>query len=305
MSEPVVVTAELLTAWPLPAPSDDGGKEARGAVLVLGGAVDTPGAVLLAGLAALRVGAGRLTIATVSPTAAALAVAVPEAAVHGLPASGAGSLGAEAGPRAAELVESADAVVIGPGMRDPGDTRAFVSAVLDAAGARPVVLDAMALTCGAARSGTGTRFVATPNLTEAGFLLERDSVDEAEVDEAEVDEAAAAGELASQLDGVVALRSRIASPDGRQWIEQGGDSGLGTSGSGDVLAGAVGGLLARGADPAQAAVWAAHLHAAAGQKLSARIGPLGYLARELLDELPHALKDHRALSQSEMADPAG
>jgi hydroxyethylthiazole kinase-like uncharacterized protein yjeF len=279
MSEPVVVTAAVLRAWPLRTPDADGGKESRGAVLVLGGAADTPGAVLLAGLAALRAGAGRLTIATVASTATALAVAVPEAAVHALPPSDSGALGAAAGKAAAELVESADAVVVGPGMRDPDDSREFVSAVLEAASARSVVVDAMALTCGAVASSGHDCLVATPNLTEAGFLLGRDDVDEAE----------AAVEVAQRFGAVVALRSRIASPDGRQWLERGGDSGLGTSGSGDVLAGAIGGLLARGADPAQAAVWGAHLHAQAGRNLSERIGPLGYLARELLGELPRVL----------------
>ncbi|MDQ1684749.1 MAG: ADP-dependent NAD(P)H-hydrate dehydratase [Frankiaceae bacterium] len=280
MSEPVVVTTEVLRGWPLPGPGEDGGKESRGSVLILGGAADTPGAVLLAGLAALRVGAGTLTIATVPATAAVLAVAVPEAAVQGLPVTSGGALGAAAGAAATDLVENADAIVIGPGLRDPDDSREFVAGVLDAAGARPVVVDAMAVTCGALEGRRGT-IVATPNRTEAGFLLGREPDDEAK----------AAAELAERLAAVVALRSRIAAPDGREWIEQGGDSGLGTSGSGDVLAGAIGGLLARGADPAQAAVWGAHLHARAGERLSARIGRLGYLARELLDELPRALAE--------------
>ena len=70
-----------------------------------------------------------------------------------------------------------------------------------------------------------------------------------------------------------------------------GHSGLATSGSGDVLAGAVGGLLARGAEPAQAACWAKYLHAAAGERLAARIGRLGFLAREVLAELPLVLSE--------------
>jgi ADP-dependent NAD(P)H-hydrate dehydratase len=280
MSEPVVVTADVLRGWPLPSPDDDAGKDSRGGVLILGGATDTPGAVLLAGLAALRVGAGRLTMATVEPTAVSLAVAVPESAVHALPATRGGTLGAAAGAAAAELVDDADAIVIGPGLRDPDGSRDFVAAVLDAAGERAVVVDAMALTCGAFDAGPKhANVVATPNLTEAAFLLDREPRDDAQ----------AAGELAESTGAVVALRSRITAPDGREWIEKGGNSGLGTSGSGDVLAGAIGGLLARGADPAQAAVWGAHLHAHAGERLSARIGALGYLARELLDELPQIL----------------
>lgn len=78
----------------------------------------------------------------------------------------------------------------------------------------------------------------------------------------------------------------IADMDGRQWLVSTGHVGLASSGSGDVLAGAVTGLLARGAGPGQAACWGTHLHASAGDRLAARVGPLGFLARELLDELP-------------------
>ncbi|WP_412537972.1 NAD(P)H-hydrate dehydratase [Longispora sp. K20-0274] len=81
----------------------------------------------------------------------------------------------------------------------------------------------------------------------------------------------------------------VADPDGNAWYDDTGDIGLGTSGSGDVLAGIITGLLARGAGPAQAACWGAHAHAACGQRLTARFGKLGLLARDLLDEIPGAL----------------
>lgn len=276
-----MVTSATLRGWSLPDIGDNDGKRARGSVLVLGGAADTPGAVLLAGVAALRAGAGRLTIATAHPTAAALAVAVPEAAVVGLPTTAGGALAGEAAGAVAELAADADAVVLGPGMREAAASRQLVAGVL----ARlptgtAVVLDAMGLTCGAVCAATvaGRPAVATPNSTEAAYLLG-----------SELDVAPAAAELAGRLDSVVALRSHVAAPDGRRWVDGGGNSGLGTSGSGDVLAGVVGGLLARGAQPAQAAVWGVHLHAEAGERLAARIGRLGYLARELLDELPLVL----------------
>src|SRR4051812_25208747 len=113
MSDAVVVTSALLRDWSLPDVSDAGGKHARGDVVVIGGAADTPGAVLLAGVAALRVGAGRLTVATVSSTAGSLAVAVPEAAVVGLPATADGRLGRGAVDAAAELVGGADVLLVG------------------------------------------------------------------------------------------------------------------------------------------------------------------------------------------------
>src|SRR3954469_17625105 len=105
-----VVTSALLRDWPLPEVSEGDGKHARGTVVVIGGALDTPGAVLLAGLAALRAGAGRLTLATVADTATALAVAVPEAAVTPLPATKDGTLGVASVERARDLVDGADAV---------------------------------------------------------------------------------------------------------------------------------------------------------------------------------------------------
>ena len=125
------------------------------------------------------------------------------------------------------------------------------------------------------------RLVLTPNTSEADRLLERDSDGDADTDLV-ADTLA----IARRYRAVVSCHNVIAHPDGRVWQSGTGHSGLGTSGSGDVLAGAITGLCARGAEPAQAAVWASHAHAAAGDRLSVRVGPLGFLARELLDELP-------------------
>jgi hydroxyethylthiazole kinase-like uncharacterized protein yjeF len=281
MTSPRVVTPTLLRDWPLPEIHDDAGKKTRGTVVVIGGATDTPGAVLLAGLAALRVGAGRLTLATAAANAAALAVAVPEAAVVGLPTTAAGALGADAAEACADLLDDADALVLGPGLRSPDDARTLVHGVLDRVTTdTTVVIDALACTCGGIATDHDLRLIATPNRTEAGYLLDSDAPD---------DDQEAARVLAEKLNGVVALHSTIADDAGTTWTDESGNSGLGTSGSGDVLAGAIGGLAARGASPAQAAVWGVHLHAQAGDRLAARIGRLGYLARELLDELPFVL----------------
>ena len=83
--------------------------------------------------------------------------------------------------------------------------------------------------------------------------------------------------------------SFIATPDGDLWADHSGVAGLGVSGSGDVRAGIVAGLLARGAEPAQAAVWAAHLHGRAGERLASTVGRLGFLARDLPAQVPGLL----------------
>lgn len=289
-SDEQVITPALLRRHPLPVP--DGGKGDRGTVLVVGGSRSTPGAVLLAGLAALRAGAGVLQLAAAGSTAAALSIAVPEALVLGLPETEDGSVAGTGCDRLAGLTGQADAVLIGPGLDDVDETLALLRTVLGAVGERTdLVLDAYAL--GAlSRDPALTRrlrrpAVLTPNPTEAGYLLDgaRTGVDRADRRPGRDEFSATAAAIADRYRCVVALRGHVVSPDGGRWREEAGDSGLGTSGSGDVLAGIAAGLLARGADPASAAIWASHLHAMAGQRLARMFGRVGFLARELVDEV--------------------
>jgi hydroxyethylthiazole kinase-like uncharacterized protein yjeF len=274
-SEPQVITPRLLREWPLPIPGSSADKGARGTVLVVGGSRFTPGAVLLAGVAALRAGAGVLQLAVAESTAAALSIQVPEALVVGLPETAEGSVAGRPPERLADLAAKARAIA------------ALLRHVLGAAGPdTAMVFDAYAL--GALShdpdllAGRQRRVVLTPNLTEAEYLLGREPDD---------DLSRSAAALADRYGAVVSLFGHIAAPDGRTWREESGDAGLGTSGSGDVRAGIVAGLLSRGADPAQAACWGAYAHAASGQRLAPRFGRIGFLAREILDEVPHTIAE--------------
>jgi hydroxyethylthiazole kinase-like uncharacterized protein yjeF len=269
-----VITPGVLRDWPLPDPQ--GGKEARGTVLVVGGSRSTPGAVLLAGVAALRAGAGRLQLAVEASTVSALSIAVPEAKVVGL-----GETEGELG----ELAADADVVALGPGLDDIDLTSRLLHTVLDAVGKdTAMVLDAYALGALSKEqdllAGRSDRVVLTPNVTEAERLLGRTPSD---------DLAAEAADLAQRYRCTVSLFGHIATPDGRRWREESGDIGLGTSGSGDVRAGIVAGLLGRGAEPAQAACWGAFAHAVSGQRLAPRYGRTGFLARELVDEVAYTI----------------
>src|SRR5919202_2074128 len=134
-----VITPGVLRDWPLPDPQGD--KQARGTVLVVGGSRYTPGAVLLAGVAALRAGAGRLQLAVESSTAAALSIAVPEAKVVGLPERH-GDVSADL----LALARDADVIAIGPGLDDVDETARLMRRLLDTANKdAAVVLDAYAL----------------------------------------------------------------------------------------------------------------------------------------------------------------
>jgi ADP-dependent NAD(P)H-hydrate dehydratase len=281
-----LLTADFLRGWPLPLPAD-GDKHARGTVLVVGGSPQTPGAAVLAGLAALRAGAGRLQIATAAVAAPNLAVAMPEALVQGLPTTAMGGLALpdDRGPLRAAASE-ADALVIGPGLTDLEATTGLTSWLLDHVSAETiVVIDALAIavlpTIGSRVGPSRGRLVLTPNAQEIHALAPG-----LDSDEAPHRQAVAAADATG---AIVTLHGHVAAPDGRSWMAAGGGLGLGTSGSGDVLAGFAAGIGARCGDAAQAACWAAHLHSAAGDRLSARLGPVGFLAREIADEAPGIL----------------
>ncbi|HEV7743320.1 MAG TPA: ADP/ATP-dependent (S)-NAD(P)H-hydrate dehydratase [Pseudolysinimonas sp.] len=281
-----IVTPQLLREWGLP----DGGdsKYSRGQVLVAGGAARSPGATMLAGAGALRVGAGRLTVAVAESVAAHVAVALPESGVIPLPESHSGGLdGRAAGRMLAPEISNADAALIGPGLDDIDETVALLDALFEDFESQqddPVmVLDAFALGALARRpelrDRMPARLVLTPNPGEAAALLGRDPDDLG----------ADTVEIARAFRASVACQGFIADPGGALWQIGTGASGLGTSGSGDVLAGAAAGFCARGVPPDRAAVWASYAHAVAGDRLAVQVGPLGYLAGELLFELPRVL----------------
>lgn len=279
------LTSEMLRTWPLPLNADDD-KYDRGTVLVIAGSVRTPGAALLAGLGALRAGAGRVQIASVAAAAGPLGVAMPEALVQALPVTAAGAIDPTAAVDVLDgLIGAADTVLLGPGFDDPEATRLLLEDVLRLVSADAlVVLDALALKTLPTDAMTALRgrVILTPNRQEALSLVGSDS---SGLLDGQLVTAAA-----RQHDAAVTVSGHVASRDGRRWRAQTGVSGLGTAGSGDVRSGLVAGAAARCTDAAQAACWGTYLHVAAGARLAERIGPVGYLARELLDEVPHVMQ---------------
>jgi hydroxyethylthiazole kinase-like uncharacterized protein yjeF len=287
------VTPALLRRLPLPEPDAGGDKDARGRVLAVGGSAQTPGAILLGGVAALRAGAGKLQLASVRSVAAALGVAVPESLVVALPETRSGEIAGRAGAGVlAGRVPAVDALLLGPGMSSASSAHALVASLVRRMGSDAVmVLDAAAIVAlGSDESllhPLGGRGVLTPHAGEMASLL---GVAKEDV---EGDPASMAVDAARRFGVVVALKgpeSWIAEPGGTLYHYAGGSVGLATSGSGDTLAGIVAGLAARGAPAVRAAVWGAYLHGAAGRALARKLGPIGFLARELLDEVPGLLR---------------
>lgn len=288
----VNIDDDLLRTWPLPDVDGEADKNERGRLLIVAGSPEMPGALLLAAEAALRAGAGKLTVATVASVAQGVALALPEARVIGLPESPGGACHSHGLDALPPLAERFDAILLGPGMQDTRDCADFVRAVLRAAGAVPVLLDALALDV-VRSDGDAAAFrferpvLMTPHGGEFAHLT---GIDKKEV----VDSAASVcQEWSRRWNAVVALKgasTHIAAPDGRSWVHTARIPGLASSGSGDVLAGVMAGLLCRGVPLEQAAAWGVALHARAGQALERRHGRLGYLARELPAELPSLMQ---------------
>lgn len=284
---PVALTRQELDKHPLP-PVVEADKDEHGKLLVVGGSRDTPGSAAIAATAAMRAGCGKVTIATVETMAPQVALAVPETLVRGLPQGRNGGFARSAIEPIIELARECDAVVAGPGMKQ-GKVCSALARELLGAGIGRLALDAATLYelpdhDGAARAAAGP--ILLPHDREMAALLA------CEPEEVNDDPLRCGLECAARYDALTLVKgaeSLVVTPDGKVWKYKGGGPGLGVSGSGDTLAGILGGLLARGAEPLTALLWAVWLHGEAGAALSKRIGAVGFLAREISGEVPALL----------------
>ncbi len=265
-----------------------GHKGSFGHLLVLGGSPGKSGAPCLAAMGGLRAGAGLVTVglpASLNPVAEAKLTA---AMSQPLPESAHGCLAAEALPTVLEMAAERSALVLGPGLGREEGCRELARA-LWAQNQTPLVVDAdglFALAEGWGSAGPGAaETVITPHPGEAARLL---GISNAEV---QADRLAAARALAKQGSCVAVLkgaRTIIAEPEGRAWVNPTGNPLLASGGSGDVLAGVIGGLLAQGLGALGAALVGVYVHGLAADLAAAEYGLRGLAAEELADWLPAA-----------------
>jgi hydroxyethylthiazole kinase-like uncharacterized protein yjeF len=282
--KPTSLDKAALVDHPLP-PVIDGDKETKGRILVVAGSREVPGAALLCATAAMRAGAGKLRIATVGSVAIPVGVAMPDAMVVGLAEDVGGGFAPAAVAPLAEHAAKVDAVIAGPGLaRNPACAQ-IATALLES-DAR-LALDAALLH--ALRQLGSERPMAPVLLPHAGELASLLDCDEAEIEREPLGCGLRAAKRYRSIILVKGVTSHVVTPTGEAWAYSGGAPGLGVSGSGDVLAGIVGGLLARGAEPLDALLWAVWLHGEAGAALAKRVGPVGFLAREIAGEVPGLL----------------
>ena len=283
MNEGTPLDPQALDKHPLP-PITDGGKETKGQILIVAGSRDVPGAALLAAMGAMRAGAGKLQIATVGSIAPHIGIAMPEAMVVGLDEDDGGFADA-ATSTLGQLASKVDAVVAGPGMAE-GDVCTAIAAELLKTDARLALDAALLHAMEPTHSPRQSLPILLPHAGELASLLDCDNE---EIDRDPIGCGLRAADLYRAIVLVKGVVSHVVTPEGDCWTYDGGSPGLGVSGSGDVLAGIVGGLLARGADPLSALLWSVWLHGEAGARLGRSVGPIGFLARQIADEIPALL----------------
>jgi NAD(P)H-hydrate epimerase len=310
MSE--LIDAELARTL-LPARPDDSHKGTFGKVLVVAGSPQYPGAATLATAGAARVGAGLVTLAA-GRSAMSNPGRLPEITLQPLPEAEWGALGEAAADELLTHVGNVQALLIGPGLGREKPTGEFFARLLGLDAPRhrsnigfrighapeqpaasrptmpPIVLDADALTLLSQHEAwwertPRTSLVLTPHPGEMKRLLG--------VEELPADPVQAAAEAAARWGQIVVLKGAttiVAEPEGRTRLNDGGNAALATAGTGDVLAGAIAGLLAQGLNIFDAATLGVFLHSAAGRLVREDMGDMGALASDLLMRLPRAIK---------------
>ncbi|HUT76188.1 MAG TPA: NAD(P)H-hydrate dehydratase, partial [Polyangia bacterium] len=266
-----------------------------GHLLILAGSLGKTGAAALCGEGALRVGTGLVTIATTGVAQPVLeARCRAELMIEQVIERNDAPLSERALTRLGEVIAGKSAVVIGPGLSTAPGISALVTRLAQIM-AVPAVIDADGINVLAADPASLGRVAAplvlTPHPGEMARLVGKS------VPAVQNDRIGTAREAARRLQAVIALkgaRTVVAAPDGRIWVNTSGNPGMATGGTGDVLAGVIGGLLAQGMSPLEATLLGVSLHGSAGDLAAERLGEPGLLAGDLLAELPGLLSGRSA-----------
>ena len=283
------IDLELCRRRPLCDFSAESGKATRGKLLVIGGSARLPGAILLCARAALRTGCGTVRVAAPQSVVTNIGVACPELMVLPLPETPAGTIAPAALQVLAEQYEACDAAVIGPGLDENEETAQFAHDFA-AQCPLPTLLDASAMLAASTCSTFPAPRIWTPHDGEMQTLLKR------EFDEDERPKLARdwAKRMANGAASTCTLKGRetfIANNEDECFRNTRGTRGLGTAGSGDVLSGVMGSLLAQGNDATTAAIYGVYLHALAGEDAARTIGADGLLASDFEERLPFVLRE--------------
>jgi NAD(P)H-hydrate epimerase len=292
-----VITARDVAPLIGPRPAESN-KGSYGHVLLVGGSFGKAGSVAMAGMAALRAGAGLSTVATPKSVLNTVAGFHPELMTEPLAETEAGTISSSALSRIDELAKGMSVIAIGPGIsRDPQTAELVRTAVTKLQ--LPMVVDADGLNAFEGRTdglnGKGRTMVITPHPGEMARLVGCTIAD------VQKDRLRVARKFAREHEVIVVLkghRTLVVQPDGEAWVNTTGNAGMATGGTGDILTGMVGGMIAQNPKQAFLAVLAAvHLHGFAGDVMREIVGEHSLVATDLLKGLPDAFRRTREMAE--------
>ena len=283
---------EELDCRPLGPRPRDSHKGTYGHLLVVAGSPGKTGAAAMASEAALRAGAGLVTLAIPLSLNPILEVKLTEVMTEPVPEEE-GTFSSKSIPRLSALLDGKTALALGPGIGTREGTKEAVLELLRKVQI-PVVIDADGLNCLVGKlhvlKECEAPVVITPHPGEMGRLL---GISARQVQE---DRLQVARRFATEYRCVVVLkgaRTVVASSDGRAFINPTGNPGMASGGTGDVLTGVIGGFLAQGVEPLEAAKLAVYLHGLAGDLVARELGEVSLVATDLLEALPWAMEEVR------------
>jgi NAD(P)H-hydrate epimerase len=295
-----VITARDVAPLIGPRPVDSN-KGNYGHVLMVGGSLGKGGAAAMAGMAALRSGAGLSTVATPKSVLGTVAGFHPELMTESLPETDGGTISTSALNRIEELAGGKSVLAIGPGIsRDP--QTAELVRTLVARLQLPMVVDADGLNAFEGRAnelnGKGRTLVITPHPGEMARLVG------CTIAEVQKDRLGVARKFAREHEVIVVLkghRTLVVQPGGEAWVNTTGNPGMATGGTGDILTGMVAGMIAQHSTDAFAAVLAAvHLHGLAGDVMRESLGEHSLVATDLLKGLPGTFRRTREMAEEKL-----
>jgi hydroxyethylthiazole kinase-like uncharacterized protein yjeF len=295
-----VITARDIASLVAPRAAESN-KGNYGHVLMIGGSVGKAGSVAMAGMSALRAGAGLSTVATAQSALPTVAGFHAELMTEPLPETSAGTIATAASEKIGELAKGKTVVAIGPGISRNPQTAELVR-MLVATCRLPMVVDADGLNAFQDRTqelnGNGRVLVITPHPGEMARLAGRT------IAEVQQDRLGTARKFAREHELIVVLkghRTLVVQPDGEAWVNTTGNPGMSTGGTGDILTGMVAGMIAQHPKEAMSAVIAAvHLHGLAGDVMRESMGEHSLVATDLLQGLPEAFRRTRVVAQEKL-----
>lgn len=267
---------------------DDSNKGTLGSLLCICGSYGMAGAAIMAGKAALRCGIGLLKIAVPKSIYPVCATNILESVYYPLEETSNGVISSKNTDFLLEMCEKSSAVVIGCGLSVCDDTKNLVQSVITNC-EKPLVIDADALNCICNKpeilKNLKAHAIITPHPGEMARLLHSTpKTVNSNRENTAIDFAKKFG-VVTVLKGAGTI---IASPDGEVYINHTGNSGMATGGSGDVLSGIIGSLLAQGAAPINAAAAGVFLHGTIGDLAAEKLGKISMLPTDMIDMIPTA-----------------